>query len=232
MDERCKTAHAKLHAGTCPWCGCFIIEGKVERLPADDDLSAHPIDSGDRQLAHTLEDHVRTDGVLSIEEAVGLLEAIAHELARLHKTTTMYGWLSPSNIGLQDGKIILRGPSIASESDDLPETTSGVTGIADYLAPEQALSASRTDHRADVYSLGCVLYFMLDGRAPFATGSISERLLKHQIEEPTPLGSIREGVPAGLAAICDRMLAKKAENRYQSAEDVILAIKSWKAEGP
>ena len=229
MDERCKHTHAKLLAGTCPWCGRFIVEGKVEGQPDRDDVGTYSAEPEDRPLAPSLQDNVQSNGVLSIEDAVGLLEAIAHELARLHKTDDIYGWLAPSNIGLLDGKPILRGLP-ALEDDNVQGLD--VVGVADYLAPEQALSAARADGRADIYSLGCVLYFMLTGRAPFATGSISERLLKHQIEEPAHLATVREGVPAGLAAICSRMLAKKPENRYQSAEAVISAIEGWKAEGP
>lgn len=203
----------------------------MEGQPGDDYLGAPTMGSNDNTFAHTLEDLVQSEGVLSVEKAVELVESIAHRLAQLHKGSSIYGRLSPSNIELLHGEPTLRNASMASAFDDVQETSSDVAGVVDYMAPEQALNSSRADWRADVYGLGCVLYFMLTGRAPFPTGSVSERLLKHQFEEPAPLGTVREEVPAGLAAICSRMLEKKPENRYQSSEDVIQAIKSWRTEG-
>jgi serine/threonine protein kinase len=60
-------------------------------------------------------------------------------------------------------------------------------GTPDYLAPEQALNFHQADARADIYSLGCTLYFLLTGQPPFAGGTLAERLLKHQQTEPPPL---------------------------------------------
>lgn len=227
MDERCKTAHAKLLAGKCPWCGRFVVEGKVDG-PVDDKLGEQPPASEDTQFARTLEDYIRSQGTLAIEEAVGMLEAIAYELAHFHVMPRMHGSLRPSNIRLLNGKPILRHPQTLDAKEGqgpYPED------MADYLAPEQALSTPPADRPADVYSLGCVLYFMLVGRPPFATGSVSERLLKHQVEQPASLTAIRKDVPAVLEAICFKMLAKKPVDRYKSAEEVMLAIKSWRNGG-
>lgn len=102
-----------------------------------------------------------------------------------------------------------------------------VVGVADYLAPEQALDSERIDGRADIYSLGCTLYFLLVGQAPFPTGTITERLLKLQIAEPQPIGDIRPDVPAALVKICETMMAKKPSYRYQSAAEVISDITTW-----
>jgi eukaryotic-like serine/threonine-protein kinase len=234
MDERCKAAHAKLLAGTCPWCGCFIVEGKVYGQPQGED-SGPTIERFDENTnLQTLDERVRAEGALSIDEAVELTLMIAHELAQLHKTSRMYGMLSPSNIRLLNGKPILRNATGASDFDgllDKPSDVADADGIADYLAPEQALSSTSPDRRIDIYSLGCVLYYMLVGRAPFATGSISARLLKHQTTQPAPIGAVREEVPDDLATICGRMMEKKPEHRYQSAEELILSLKSWKAKG-
>lgn len=229
MDELCITTHAKLLAGTCPWCGCYIVKGEAKGRLADD-TDPHARDSSAAELAHTLEDHVRTEGILFVEEAVRIVVAIAQELALLHQTHTMYGWLTPSNIGIENEAITLRDSSAVSKLEGLQVTSGAASGLVDYLAPERAFSSFRADPRADVYSLGCVLYFMLVGQAPFAVGSISERLLQHQIEEPQSLAAIREDVPEGLASICGKMLAKKPSDRYQSAEDVVSAIDSWKAD--
>lgn len=229
MDGRCKTAHAKLLAGTCPWCGCSIVEGKVEGQ-LQDDLGSSPTESDEPPLSQTLANHLPTKGVLSIAEAVGILRAIAHQLASFHQVNAMHGRLSPRNIGLKDNGVILRDAAAISKRVELQPTLADADEIAGYLAPEQALGAVRADRRADIYSLGCVLYFLLVGRPPFATGSVSERLLQHQTDEPPPLETVRENVPVGLQAICRKMLAKKPEHRDESATEVLQAIEAWQAE--
>ena len=66
-----------------------------------------------------------------------------------------------------------------------------VLGTADYLAPEQALDSHTVDARADIYSLGCTLYFMVTGQPPFTEGTLAQRLLAHQVKTPTPAESLR-----------------------------------------
>jgi serine/threonine-protein kinase len=235
MDERCKVAHAKLLAGTCPWCGHFIVGGKVEGQPerykTGPSEKQHDVES----VRETLEARVRSRGVLSSDEAVFVVETIANELMRLHKTGQVHRALSPNQILILDGDQFFLSTAryavgAAESVSELDEPD--VIGVADYLAPEQALNSSQPDHRSDIYSLGCILYFMLTGSAPFGIGSISERLLKHQTKQPTPISSLRGNVPACLIAICTKMMEKKPQNRYQSTEELISAINAWKAEGP
>jgi len=110
------------------------------------------------------------------------------------------------------------------------ENNENVLGTADYLAPEQALNSHLADHRADIYSLGCTLYFLLTGHPPFPEGSISERLLKHQMEEAPSILQDRPDVSPTLINICNRMMAKKTEDRYQSAGDVAERLAEWLAD--
>ena len=105
-----------------------------------------------------------------------------------------------------------------------------VLGTADYLAPEQALNSHAADRRSDIYSLGCTLYFLLTGHPPFNQGTIRERLLKHQVETPPSIYKDRPDAPPGLVNVCNRMMSKKPESRYQSAEEVALALASWLAD--
>jgi hypothetical protein len=101
---------------------------------------------------------------------------------------------------------------------------SQLLGTVDYLAPEQALGTSEFDHRADIYSLGCTLYFLLTGRPPFPDGSLHERLMKHQAVDPEPIGKFREDAPEELVAICTKMMAKSPGDRPQSAAEVSTAL--------
>jgi serine/threonine-protein kinase len=95
-----------------------------------------------------------------------------------------------------------------------------VVGTPDYMAPEQAKNSSAVDHRADLYSLGCALYFLLTGKPPFPASSPIEKIFKHQLDPPPPLQLARPDVPAELARIVARLMAKKPEDRYQTAAEL------------
>ena len=104
--------------------------------------------------------------------------------------------------------------------DDLTKTGC-VLGTVDYMPPEQALNTRRADHRADIYSLGCTLYFLLTGQPVFGGDTVMERLVAHR-EHPVPsLRKACQTIPEWLDAIFRKMVAKKPEDRYQSATALI-----------
>jgi serine/threonine-protein kinase len=107
-----------------------------------------------------------------------------------------------------------------------------VLGTADYLAPEQALNSHTVDHRADIYGLGCTLYFLLTGKPPFPDGSLAQRIAKHQREMPPPIRKSRSDVPGELEGICVKMMQKEPQYRYQSAADVAEALRKFAAHSP
>jgi serine/threonine protein kinase len=100
-------------------------------------------------------------------------------------------------------------------------------GTADYLAPEQSMNSHAADIRADIYSLGVTFYFLLTGRSPFKDGTIAEKLLYHQVQVPQPVQSYRPEVPAELAHVIEKMLAKNPAVRYQVPSDVVEALDPW-----
>jgi serine/threonine protein kinase len=102
-----------------------------------------------------------------------------------------------------------------------------VIGTADYLAPEQSMNSHAADVRADIYSLGVTFYFLLTGRSPFKDGTIAEKLLYHQVQVPQPVQSYRPEVPADIALVIEKMLAKDPAARYQVPADVIEALDPW-----
>ena len=104
-----------------------------------------------------------------------------------------------------------------------------VVGTADYLAPEQAVNSSKVDVRADIYGLGGTLYFLLTGHPPFPEGTLTERLLKHQREEPKSIFEDRSDAPATLVDICRRMMMKNPDERIQSAVEVAEQLRHWLA---
>jgi WD40 repeat protein/tRNA A-37 threonylcarbamoyl transferase component Bud32 len=93
-------------------------------------------------------------------------------------------------------------------------------GTPDYMAPEQADAAGNADIRADIYSLGCTLYHLLAGEPPFPQGAPLHKLLFHQTRQPRLLTELRGDVPAELAEIVGRMLAKDPAQRYQTPAEV------------
>jgi serine/threonine protein kinase len=99
-----------------------------------------------------------------------------------------------------------------------------ILGTPDYIAPEQMLDAQKADVRADIYSLGCTLYYLVSGRAPFAAESLYEVLHAHQNVEARPLNLIRSEVPAELATVVARMMAKSPADRYQTPGEVAKAL--------
>jgi serine/threonine-protein kinase len=105
----------------------------------------------------------------------------------------------------------------APHPDD-PLTNLGIViGTVDYVAPEQARNARGVDHRADIYSLGCTLYHLLAGHPPFPGGEHLDRLLRHQSETPRPTTALRPDVPGELEQVLQRMMAKRPEDRFDSA---------------
>ena len=107
-----------------------------------------------------------------------------------------------------------------------------ILGSVDYLAPEQALGSPDFDHRADIYSLGCTLYFLLTGHPPFPEGTLSERIVKHQMQQPRSIHRQRRDAPASLVRICEKMMAKRPEDRFQSAEEVSRTLAERKLREP
>lgn len=105
-------------------------------------------------------------------------------------------------------------------------------GTPEYIAPEQARDSHTSDVRADLYSLGCTLYFLLTGQPPFPDGTLTEKLLQHQIETPPPVEQVRREkllawkgerakkemlpVPPAVVAIVNKLLAKRPEDRHQT----------------
>jgi putative intracellular protease/amidase len=105
-------------------------------------------------------------------------------------------------------------------------------GTPDYIAPEQINDSHRADIRADVYSLGCTLYFLLTGRPPFPGGTLLEKALSHRDTPPESVISLRPGLPPELAGIVERMMAKDPAQRYQTPAEVVAALAPFTRAAP
>jgi serine/threonine-protein kinase len=99
-----------------------------------------------------------------------------------------------------------------------------IMGTPDYIAPEQARDSHHADIRADIYSLGCTLYYLLTGRVPFPGGTLTEKLLKHQMDTPTPVRRLRPEVPDEVAGLIEKLMAKRPEDRFQTPAELAAAL--------
>jgi serine/threonine-protein kinase len=128
-------------------------------------------------------------------------------------------------IKILDLGLALLHPDGSARPSSTDVTKSGaLIGTPDYMAPEQAINARTVDIRADLYSLGCTLYYLLTAHAPFEDASLLEKLFKHKFEPPPPLASLRSDVPAEVAAIVHKLMAKEPENRYQTPAQLVEAL--------
>jgi hypothetical protein len=97
-------------------------------------------------------------------------------------------------------------------------------GTVDYMAPEQALDSHAVDIRADIYSLGCTLFYLLTGQPPFPGGTDAEKLVRHQLKQPPDVHQMRPEVPGDLAAVVGKMLAKESGERFGTPAEVVQAL--------
>ncbi|MDX1965500.1 MAG: protein kinase [Pirellulales bacterium] len=170
-----------------------------------------------------LRELVEQQGPLSIPDTLLYMLQLSEALAHASGREVVHRDIKPSNIIVtpeQKAKLVDMGLARLHQVDQQQEdlTASGVTlGTFDYISPEQARDPRVADVRSDLYSLGCTLYFMLSGAAPFSSGTVLQKLLKHQSEDPTDPRTLRPELPADLIKILRKLMAKSPEARYQTA---------------
>jgi WD40 repeat protein/tRNA A-37 threonylcarbamoyl transferase component Bud32 len=178
----------------------------------------------------SLAEVVRREGPLLVARACALVRQAALGLQHAHERGMAHRDIKPHNLMLTpDGVVKILDFGLArfvSESGSEAALTQSGTlmGTADYIAPEQTLDARQADIRADIYSLGCTLYFLLTGQPPFPGGSLGQKLLRHQQAEPITVQQLRAGVPGELARVLGKMLAKRPQDRYQTPAEVAEAL--------
>ena len=187
-----------------------------------------------------LRELVRRSGPLVVADACEIIRQAAMGLQHAHEHDLVHRDVKPSNLMLTLAGIVkLLDLGLARLRPEMPVdgdvdvTASGqIMGSADYMAPEQCLDARDVNARADIYSLGCTLYFLLTGRPPFAThqyGTIGKKLLAHAQQAIPSIRQFRNDIPPGLVAVLERMLAKDPEHRPPTAADVVAAVEPFAA---
>lgn len=199
----------------------------------------------------TLEALVRECGPLPVGTACEFVRQIAWGLQHAHEQGMVHRDLKPANL-LVAG---LKGKGSAAVEPATPLSphalglvpltvkiadfgiarlaptgaAGGLVGTPDYAAPEQALGADLADHRSDLYSLGCVFYFLLTGRPPFPSLSRSEAARRHSFKEPTRVEQVRPDVPPSVAAMVYTLMAKDPAARVQSAAELAARLEGLAA---
>jgi serine/threonine protein kinase len=177
---------------------------------------------------------VREQGPLPVVSACDAARQAALGLQHAHERGLVHRDVKPSNLIVDGGgvvKLLDLGLVRSLPGDASAETVSGplteaglVLGTPDFMAPEQARDSSTVDARADLYSLGGSLYYLLTGRVPFPGGTAVEKLIRHTTEEPAPVESLRPEVPGGLAEVVRRLMARDPGERYASAAEAAAAL--------
>ena len=120
--------------------------------------------------------------------------------------------------------VIAAGADDELRDSDLRTQTRQLLGTPDFIAPEQITDAQSADIRADIYSLGCTLYYLLSGRPPFQAAKLHDVLQSHQSTDARLLNLVRPEVPAELAGVVAKMMAKEADNGFQTPSEVAKAL--------
>jgi serine/threonine protein kinase len=179
-----------------------------------------------------LRDLVYEKGPLQVADVLNVGLQIAGALTHSWEREVVHRDIKPSNILIaHDGLAKLVDMGLARleylGQHERDETATGVTlGTFDYISPEQARNPRDADIRSDIYSLGCTLFFMLTGRAPFPDGNVLQKLLAHQSEPAPDVREIRPDVPDMLASVIATMLAKLPDERFQTPLDLAAALTS------
>jgi serine/threonine protein kinase len=180
-----------------------------------------------------LRDLVRQRGVLPVRTAMDYVRQAALGLAHAHSRGLIHRDVKPSNLLLDEGgvvKISDLGIAYVPHEGDSPSILGGpnsVFGTLDYQPPEQWEDSHHVDARADLYSLGCTLCYLLTGEPPFPRGTPAQRVQQHQLAEPPDLHALRADVPEAVVAIFERLLAKKPEERIAQASELAEGIGKW-----
>ncbi len=189
----------------------------------------------------SLQERLDRERRLPCEQAVEIVRHCASALAAAHDEGIVHRDLKPDNIfmvadpmmpGGERAKLLDFGIAKLA-GDGLATTmtaTGAVMGTPHYMSPEQCEGAGKVDHRTDLYALGCILFQMLTGRPPFVEEGVGQYIVAHVTKPPPAIDALAPGVPRAVAQVVSRLLAKRADDRFESASALVEALDAALAE--
>jgi serine/threonine protein kinase len=177
---------------------------------------------------------VQAEGPLEVSRAARLLCEVAAGLEHAHSQGLIHRDLKPSNIMItphDHAKVLDLGLAILEGEDVEDVRVVGgkgyIVGTMDYIAPEQTANSATVDRRADIYSLGCTLYYAVTGRPPFPGGTSKEKIQRQRREEPESLIDLKPTIPVAFAVFIRQLMAKDPCDRPANAAEVIRKLRRW-----
>jgi len=222
----------------------FLREMRLSRLAGKHTNIAHVHESGHIDGIHyiamefvsgrSLHKLVQDEGPMSVEQAafIGMEAALA--LHHVHLQGLVHRDVKPANLVISSkGQVRLIDFGLAMQENE-PEADESVVGgqgfivgTMDYIAPEQTFDPSKVDARADIYGLGCSLYYALTGKPPFQGGTSLERMRRHRNDDPEPLSKLRPDIPQGFLGLIAAMMEKDPNQRIAPAGLLAADLKLW-----
>jgi serine/threonine-protein kinase len=176
----------------------------------------------------TLRERMEREGRLDLTEAIGVATDLSAALSYAHSRSVVHRDIKPENVLFSAGKAMLAdfGLARALSEGQRTITVAGVSlGTPAYMSPEQAQGLENIDHRSDIYALGCVVFETVAGQPPF-TGPGMGRIIQQHVQMPPPsLRQLRSDAPAALDAVLQKALAKDPNARFQSADEMLAAMR-------
>jgi serine/threonine-protein kinase len=166
--------------------------------------------------------YVQQHGPMSVELAVNCIRQAAQGLRYAHERGIIHRDIKPANILLgTDGTVKVLDLGLARYGAAEKDVAMGTPS---FMAPEQALAPDEADHRADIYALGCTLFFLLTGKPPFDGATVIQNVVAHREGAVPSVKQARPEVPATLDAVFRRMVVKRPEDRFQTMAEVVAAL--------
>ena len=189
----------------------------------------------------TLQERLRRGEPIGVAEGLTLIVEVAKGAASAHEAGVLHRDLKPANVFVtRDGRVkildfgvakLLQPDQAGAEGATATTNAGGPVGTAAYMSPEQ-IRDEPLDGRSDVFAMGAILYELVTGRTPFTGSSASDVMAAILRDEPPPPSSVAPAVPAAVDAVVRRCLAKRREDRFETARELAAALETLLIAGP